>query len=173
MDQVVRRLGRGQLLETRIHGEKEHHRRRRDRFGSLTEHERLFRRFRADEGFRESQFDGPDLIGDLRESSRGLSRVSVRALRRDVCSAADIPAGLEQAGFELGEEGRQGRLRVEGPETHAETRRRGGPEFSAKGEARRNKIEEPEFNGDTEFWERLGRVLGNCDCFSGTRRGRP
>lgn len=91
--------------------------------------------------------------------------MSVRALRRDVCSAADIPAGLEQAGFELGEEVGQGRLGVEGPQTHAETRRRVEPEFSAKGDGRRAQLEEPEFNGDAEFWERLGRISGNCDCF--------
>ena len=112
VDQMVRLLRGGELFEGRILGKLECHRRGGNRLGSLTKHEGLLRRFRTEKTFRESQFDGPDLIGDLRESSRGLSRVSVRALRRDVCSAADIPAGLEQAGFELGEEGGQGRLRA-------------------------------------------------------------
>lgn len=39
--------------------------------------------------------------------------MSMRRLRRGVCSATDVAAGLEEAGLELGQERGQGRSRVE------------------------------------------------------------
>jgi len=81
--------------------------------GSLTEHEGLLRRFRADEGFCKTEFDCPDPIRDFRQPCRGFTRMSMLRLRRGICGATDVAAGLDKTGLELGEERGQGRLSAE------------------------------------------------------------
>jgi len=75
--------------------------------------------------------------------------MSMLRLRRGICGATDVAAGLDKTGLELGEERGQGRFRVESSDSkNGLTRRHGGPRED-------------------------GEVFGNCDCFSGTGRGRP
>ncbi len=95
MDQMVRFFRSGQLLEAGIDGELKRNRSGGDRLGALTKHQDLLRRFRAKKALRETEFYRADAIGDVCESCRNLTRMTLRILRCDIRIPADIAAGLE------------------------------------------------------------------------------